>query len=195
MSAEELQQVVRKAINDASFRQRLLTDPDATLKAYANLTADERRALKGLSPLLFEAVESAVDAERKGPWWIPSSFREAGALFFSILTALGTAFMLFVVVGFINAGPSSTQVGDSVQTFQPFDRAKDVFAIVLPLFSAALAYWVGASSEGKRADAAEDKAKDSSEEADTARRQLTGVLAAGNSSLLKDAKTKFPELF
>ena len=65
-----------------------------------------------------------------------------------------------------------------------FQRSKDILLVVMPLFSAAVAYWVGSR-----------EAKEAKEEASASKEQLVAVLDQGPADLLRRAKTAYPEAF
>lgn len=51
--SEALEQVVERAVKDASYRQLLLSNPDEALKGYP-ITSEERQMLKGLTEDTFD---------------------------------------------------------------------------------------------------------------------------------------------
>lgn len=73
----------------------------------------------------------------------------------------------------------------------PFQRSKDILLVVLPLFSASIAYWVGAQGTN---DAKKD-AKDAKEEVKKSENQLKAVLAAVEPDALDKARMAHPEAF
>ena len=63
MSTETVQKVIEKALADAGFRQRLLSENDAdkALEEFKkDLTQEEIDALKALKPSTFEGIEASV---------------------------------------------------------------------------------------------------------------------------------------
>ncbi len=85
--------------------------------------------------------------------WLVSwlgSFRELGAAILSVSVIILTALVLWNTVDLISKPPQTYMVGTEILTYSPFDRAKDILNIVLPLFSAVLAYWLGVKSESLR---------------------------------------------
>ena len=75
-------------------------------------------------------------------------------------------------------------VRNSSVVLDEFQRSKDILLVVLPLFSAAIAYWVGSR-----------EAKDAKEEASETKEKLDAVLAQGPDDLLRKARVAYPEAF
>lgn len=66
--SEALEQVVSKAVNDQSFRQLLLSDPDKALQGYA-VTDEERAMLSGLTAETFDSFAGELgDRQTQGRW-------------------------------------------------------------------------------------------------------------------------------
>lgn len=104
-----------------------------------------------------------------------------GAIVITLLTGAVTIWWLALVAQRLGVRPV---VENGSVVLDEFQRTKDILLVVLPLFSAAVAYWVGSR-----------EAKDAKEEAATTKEQLTAVLDQGEANLLKRAKETYPEAF
>ncbi|HRQ38429.1 MAG TPA: Os1348 family NHLP clan protein [Chloroflexota bacterium] len=64
--SEALEQVVDRAVKDASYRQLLLNNPDEALKGYA-VTGEERQLLANLTDATFDEFAGSLgDRTTKG---------------------------------------------------------------------------------------------------------------------------------
>jgi hypothetical protein len=86
----------------------------------------------------------------------PEKVRSIGAVIVSILTAAIAIWWLALVAARLGLKPEVNAQG--VVVLDQFQRAKDILLVVLPLFSAALAYFVGSqgTADAKK-EAAEQK--------------------------------------
>ena len=109
------------------------------------------------------------------------TIRSLGAALVTLVTAALTVWWLYEVARRLGVAPTKDPAGIVLDQFQ---RAKDILIVVLPLFSAALAYWVG--SQGTSA---------AKEEAASAKGKLDAVLDVSPEALLKRAKEAHPEAF
>ena len=64
MSAETVDTLLAKAMNDAAFAEALFTKPDEALAGY-NLTEEEMQSLKNMSREDFDKYAMATPEERK----------------------------------------------------------------------------------------------------------------------------------
>lgn len=87
-------------------------------------------------------------------------------------TALITLFLIFIITWSFtllmrNVGipPNAVKVGDVVERFSAFDRAKDIFLIIFPLFGALTSFWFGYKLQEGKVEKAQEKAEKSEEEA------------------------------
>jgi hypothetical protein len=108
--------------------------------------------------------------------------KSLGAALVTLVTAALTIWWLYEVASRLGVAPTKDDAGNIV--LDEFQRAKDILIVVLPLFSAALAYWVG--SQGTTA---------AKEEAASAKGKLDAVLDASPEGILKKAKDLHPTAF
>ncbi len=108
--------------------------------------------------------------------------KSAGAIVVSAVTALVAVWWLYEVAMRLGVPPTKDPEGNIVM--DEFQRAKDILIIVLPLFSASIAYWVGSSGT----EAAKKEATDS-------KKKLDAVLDASPQGILAKAKAAHPEAF
>jgi hypothetical protein len=66
MSAGTVEEIIRKAVVDAEFREALFSDPDKALEGY-ELTDEEAEKLRGLEPDFFDAQAGELE-ERISRW-------------------------------------------------------------------------------------------------------------------------------
>jgi hypothetical protein len=154
MSREAVSEIIRRARSDDAFRTVLLSNPTETLAPYeGRLSEDEKRTLVEAADdpfALAAAVESASDA-----WWrplVPSSFKEVGGSVLSIVLVVAFLLSLVFVIARIGSNPRGVTIGGQAERVDEFLRAKDVLAIVVPLFGAVVTFWLGVAIEGRRAD-------------------------------------------
>ncbi|MEX0666096.1 MAG: hypothetical protein WD598_15200 [Acidimicrobiia bacterium] len=107
--------------------------------------------------------------------------KSVGALIATVVTAGILIWWLVIVADRIGVKP---EVVDGKVVLDEWARAKDILLVVLPLFSAALAFWVG--NQGT-ADAKKD--------AEGAKKQLDAVIDASPEGVLKKAMADHPESF
>lgn len=108
--------------------------------------------------------------------------KAVGAGMFTVITAVIAVWWLYEVASRLGVSPTLDEGGTVVM--DQFQRAKDILIVVLPLFSASLAYWVG--SQGTTA---------AKEEAASAKDKLDAVLDASPAGVLAKAKTSHPQAF
>lgn len=108
--------------------------------------------------------------------------RAVGAIVVSVVAAGLAVWWLYEVAIRLSIRPVTDASGAVV--LDEFQRAKDILLVVLPLFSASLAYWVGSQgTAAAKQDAADAKDK------------LLAVLDVSPEGVLKDARDKHPEAF
>lgn len=154
MSVEVVQAILRRASEDREFRRRLATDPDAALIPYRErLTEKEWTSISSIDSELIDVL-SGLRAPAGG--WrgalVPSSFKEAGALLLTGVLALTFVGMLIVTLVSVGTDPRGVSIGDTTQPVDEFGRAKDLLNVVVPLFGAAVTFWLGVAVESRRAD-------------------------------------------
>jgi hypothetical protein len=66
MSAGTVEEIIRKAVVDAEFREALFSDPDKALEGY-ELTDEEAEKLRGMEPDFFDAQAGELE-ERISRW-------------------------------------------------------------------------------------------------------------------------------
>jgi hypothetical protein len=84
-----------------------------------------------------------------------------------------------------------TYADDGTLILDPFQRAKDILTVLLPLLTAAIGFYAGA--EGK--EKAEELKEQAEANKDKAQAQLTAVTSVGDPDILAKAKEAFPEAF
>jgi hypothetical protein len=104
-----------------------------------------------------------------------------GALVVTIFTAAIVTWWLILVANRIGVKPV---VENGSVTLDEWSRAKDILLVVLPLFTATLAYWVGSRGTA-----------DAKEEAAGAKAQLDAVIDSSPEGILKKAKKDHPDAF
>lgn len=109
------------------------------------------------------------------------NIKAAGSIIVSAITGLITIWWLYEVSTRLGLAPTKDSAGNVVDQFQ---RAKDILIVVLPLFSASIAFWVGSSGTvAAKKEAVESK------------QQLNAVLDASPEGLLRKAKDMHPDAF
>jgi hypothetical protein len=108
-------------------------------------------------------------------------FKAAGAAAASLATALLTCWWLLLVARRLGTRPV---VENGAVVLDEFQRAKDILIVLLPLFSASVAYWIGNKGVEK-----------AHEDAGAARAQLTAVLDQAPADVLTKAREKHPDSF
>jgi hypothetical protein len=104
-----------------------------------------------------------------------------GAIVATILTATILIWWLLLVAQRLDMKPV---VESGAVVLDEWSRAKDILLVILPLFSASLAYWVG--SQG---------ATEAKKEAKEAKKELDAVLSVSPDDILKKAKESHPDAF
>jgi len=112
-----------------------------------------------------------------------------GVIIVTILTAVIAIWWLYMVATRINVQPVVNASGAVV--LDEYARAKDILLVVLPLFTATLAYWVGAKGTS---DAKEETAE-AKKQTEKTQAQLNAVVDVSDRGILKNAMTEFPEAF
>jgi hypothetical protein len=108
--------------------------------------------------------------------------KSVGAIVATVFTALILIWWLGIVAQRIGTKPVVDTEGNIV--LDEWARAKDILLVVLPLFSAALAFWVGSqgTTEAKK-------------EAEGTKKKLEAVIDSSPEGLLKKAKLDHPDAF
>lgn len=108
--------------------------------------------------------------------------KSIGAILVTVVTAGLAIWWLALIAQRLNLEPKVNDKG--VVVLDEFQRAKDILLVVLPLFSASLAYWVG--SQGTTV---------AKKEADSAKGKLEAVLDVSPEGILEKARTKHSAAF
>jgi hypothetical protein len=113
---------------------------------------------------------------------VSEKIKSIGAAVVSLITAGIAIWWLALVANRLGLKPEVNDKG--IVVLDQFQRAKDILIVVLPLFSAALAYWVGSqgTAEAKK-------------EAAATKQQLEAVLDQSPEGVLKKAKETHREAF
>lgn len=108
--------------------------------------------------------------------------KSLGAVVVTFITGLLVAWWLYEVS--TRLGKAATLDPEGNIILDEFQRAKDILIIVLPLFTAAIGYWVGNQgvSEAKK------DAKQSEE-------KVNAVLSEAPADVIERARTKYPGAF
>lgn len=108
--------------------------------------------------------------------------KSIGAIIATLFTAGILVWWLIIVAQRIGLKPEVDASGNVV--LDQYGRAKDMLLVVLPLFSAALAFWVGSqgTTEAKK-------------EAEGAKEQLEAVIDQSPEGVLERAKSAHPGAF
>jgi hypothetical protein len=110
------------------------------------------------------------------------NLKVVGALIATLFTGAILVWWLIIVATKLGVKPEVDSAGNVV--LDEFQRSKDILLVVLPLFTAALGYWVGTRGESAAKEDA-DKAKD----------QLDAVVDSADKGILADARRSHPEAF
>jgi hypothetical protein len=102
--------------------------------------------------------------------------KAVGAMVATLLTGAITIWWLWIVASKIGVKPEMNR-GNVV--LDQYARAKDILLVVLPLFSASLAYWVGSSGT-----------QEAKQEAVNAKKQLDAVIDVSPEGVLGKARDK-----
>ena len=108
--------------------------------------------------------------------------KAVGAIIATVLTGAIVIWWLILVANRLGMKPELDNAGNVV--LDQYGRAKDILLVVLPLFSAAVAYWVGSSGT-----------QDAKKEAAGAKKQLDAVIDQSPEGVLQKAKQAHPEAF
>lgn len=115
--------------------------------------------------------------------------KSIGAVLATVVTAVIAIWWLYIVYQRIGMKPEIDMAGNVI--LDEYQRAKDILLVVLPLFTAALAYWTGSQGTTQ----AKKEAKDARQETGDAKRQLEAVIDSSPEGVLKRAKDEHPEAF
>ncbi len=107
--------------------------------------------------------------------------KAVGAGVATVLTAAIVIWWLYLVADRLGVQPV---VKNGSVVLDEWSRAKDILIVVLPLFSASLAYWVGAQGTTQ-----------AKKEAQGAKEQLNAVIDSAPKGLLLEAKSQHPDVF
>jgi hypothetical protein len=102
-------------------------------------------------------------------------FKAIGAIVATVLTGAIVIWWLVIVANRIGLKPEVDSSGKVV--LDQYGRAKDILLVVLPLFSAALGYWVGSSGT-----------QEAKNEAAGAKEKLDAVIDSAPAGTLQKAK-------
>jgi hypothetical protein len=115
--------------------------------------------------------------------------KSVGAGIATVVTAGLAIWWLAVVWSRLGMEPKVNQSGAVV--LDEYARAKDILLVVMPLFTASLAYWTGARGTTE----AKEEAKEAKEESNQVTKQLDAVLDSSPEGVLQKAKQDHPEAF
>lgn len=110
------------------------------------------------------------------------TIKSIGAVVVSVIAALIAVWWLALVAQRLGVKPVVNDKG--AVELDEFQRAKDILLVVLPLFSAAVAFWVGNSG-----------AKDAKQEAAEDKKKLNAVIDVSGEGILEKAQDAHPEAF
>lgn len=176
MSDRAVQEVLTRASREASFREQLGSDAEEALNPYlGSLTPAEAQSLSALPPEILSGLPGLAPRPATS-----ATFKEKGALILTIVLVLIFVPVLAITLIRIGSDPRAIKVGDTTQSIDEYARAKDVLGIVLPLFGAAITFWLGVAIEGRRADEAgraADRAVGESRDANRREQTMRGAAA------------------
>lgn len=170
-------EVMNKIAGDATFRRQLNSSPDGALAPYATRLDSEEIAA-------FRAIASSIVASADSPSPPPAvgkdndrrpSFKEIAAAVLSVILVLICIPVIAVTLWQVGANPTTIKVGDAVQVVDPFAQAKEVLAVVFPLLTAVVTFWLGVAVEGRRADTNAEAASQAKSETAAARDETAGA--------------------
>lgn len=162
MSEKTVQTILEKALTNQTFAQKLAEAPEQTLAAYKHdLTDAEMAALQNMNPMLLSTLGAVMKKQQPRPkWWQPTSFKELGGSFLSLVLMAVLVFALIQTYRLINTPPLVVSVGGNEQMVDTFGRAQALLNMFFPLFSAVVTFWLGVAIEGRRADRHEAEAEE-----------------------------------
>ena len=113
---------------------------------------------------------------------VNDKIKAAGVAIVSVATFALTVWWLVLVAQRLGVKAEVDASGNV--TLDTYQRAKDILLVVFPLFSAALAFWVGNSGT-----------TDAKKQEKVAKAQLTAVLDSSPPNILATAKQNHPDAF
>lgn len=176
-SQEAMQKILDRLGKDVDFRRKFTSDPIAIIdKDYPKMLNDDQRTL-------LRQIAEGFASDKKTPRVSlpPTSFKEAAAAFLSVILMLLFLYVIWQTYAMIPSPPQAVKIGDTIQVFDSFSRAKDTLNILFPLFAAVVTFWLGVAVESKRGDQLKDAADNESKNRTNAenRESRTKARAAG----------------
>jgi len=135
MTQENVSDIVERISVDKSFKEKLL-------KALGQKSSEDKNFRKELLITLDTGSQAR-------------SSLKANTEFILQLLLSGILIVIFVVVAVltfirIDMAPQAFQMGDNMQMYDPFVRAKDLLTLLIPLFTTTLSFWLGFSLQEKK---------------------------------------------
>jgi hypothetical protein len=115
--------------------------------------------------------------------------KPVGAIVVTLFTGIILVWWLVLVRDKIGATPQLDSEGNVI--LDEWQRAKDILLVVVPLFTAAMGYWIGSKESATAAEKA-DKAEKKATEAEQKVEALSGNLDPQAFQALRE---KYPNLF
>lgn len=115
--------------------------------------------------------------------------KPVGALVVTVFTAVILLWWLFLVQDKIGSIPTLDDEGNVI--LDEWQRAKDILLVIVPLFTAAMGYWIGSKES---ADAREDAAT-AQEQRVEAEKRVGALSGALSPEAFGDLQAKYPKLF
>jgi hypothetical protein len=145
MSDENAHDILERVSKDNPFRKQFLNALRTKSKEDDDLKHEFLDALGAVSKTDKENTERQAQAT--------SSHGNLGRIL--QLTLSGILVALFVVIAGltlvrIDAAPKSVLMGDRIEMYDPFVRAKDLLTLLIPLFTTIVSFWLGFSIQEKK---------------------------------------------
>jgi hypothetical protein len=145
MSDENVHAILERVSNDDPFRQQFLNALRTKSKENDDLKHELLDAL---------GAGSKTDKEKKEQQ-AQASNSHGNLERILQLTLSGILVALFVVIAGltlvrIDAAPKSVLMGDRMEMYDPFVRAKDLLTLLIPLFTTIVSFWLGFSIQEKK---------------------------------------------
>lgn len=152
MPQENVQGIVERVSTDNDFRQQLVGALGVISKEDNDFREQLLRALDAVSK---------KDKEDTG-WWAPSANLKASIGSILQIFISGILVVLFVGIAVltflrIDAPPQGVPMGDRMEMYDPFVRAKDLLTLLIPLFTTIVSFWLGFSIQEKKVNQEREK--------------------------------------
>ena len=152
MSEENVHDILERVSTDKSFREQFVIALGAKLK-----DDDDLRQKLLDAPGTVPKKDKESTGLRARPTNLNVNMERILQLFLSgILVALFVGIAVLTLVR-IDAAPQSVLMGDKMEMYDPFVRAKDLLTLLIPLFTTIVSFWLGFSIQEKKVNQERDK--------------------------------------